>query len=56
MAEINTSVICSHVRFVFDKTLIAGPEDEFDLIDGQWFLIRNNNATLIEGKWDRIKE
>jgi hypothetical protein len=56
MVEINSDTISKNVRFVFDHPFAVSDQDIFELKNGQWYLIRNNIATLMEGKWDRLKQ
>jgi hypothetical protein len=53
-SEIGDECISTTTKFVFDHEIISKPGDFFQLLDGQWFLVRYGVATLIEGKWDRI--
>ena len=51
--EIPIGVVCQNARFVFDRAVHLRKNDVLTLVDGQWFVIRDGDATLIEGKWDR---
>ena len=55
VCEIYDEKICKHARYTFDHKLIVKAGDYVELIDGQWFLIRNGTGSLIEGKWDTLK-
>ena len=53
--EISIEALSSLVRFRLDRDMICQPNDIFELIDGQWFLLRHGIKTLIEGRWNRIE-
>jgi hypothetical protein len=55
VCEIYDKDICCHARYTFDHEVIVKAGDYVELIDGQWFLIRNGEGSLIEGKWDRLE-
>jgi hypothetical protein len=56
LSEIALAPVSVGAKYVLDHVVICKPGDVFELKDGQWFLIRNNETTLIEGKWDRIED
>ena len=50
-SEINSAVICTGAKFVCDYETVLLPDDLVELKDGQFFLIRNNLAYQVDGKW-----
>ena len=50
--EINTSQVCTNAKYTFDFKLLCEPNDLFELVNGQWFLLRHDLRILIEGKWE----
>lgn len=52
-SEIPKGVVCTNARFVFDQAVRLTRKDYLQLRDGQWFLVSDGQATLLEGKWDR---
>ena len=50
--EIPKGVVCQNARFVFDRALKMNGKDYLKLVDGQFFLVRNGQDTLIDGKWE----
>ena len=53
LAEIGIGVVCRNTRFVFDHPVTVLADDELELDNGQWFLIKDNKRILLDGKWDR---
>jgi len=51
VSEVNSAEICNIASFRFDKPIACRADDEIELKDGQWYLIRNGISTLIEGMW-----
>jgi len=51
--EIPKGVVCENARFVFDRAVQTRKNDYIQLVDGQFFIVQNGYATLLEGKWDR---
>ena len=50
--EINTEQVCTNAKYTFDFELLCESDDIFELVNGQWFLIRDGIHILIEGKWE----
>jgi hypothetical protein len=51
LSEINDIEICSNAKYKFDHPLFLQPRDLILMHNGQFFLIRNREEMLIDGRW-----
>jgi hypothetical protein len=56
LAEVGVGVVCRNTRFVFDQPVTCLADEELELDNGQWFLIKVINGKeeriQLDGKWE----